>query len=124
MDNVIDIVAVGRASLPLARWWRGFLADPEAAGEHLDELERARRHLRALGTVPGRLGQAVAVVVAGGGATVAESVEAIEFLTALADRAPAAEPTRLTSPPPPSGRNAAAARTGRRDLAQQTLPGM
>lgn len=123
VDNVVDIVAVGTASLPLARWWRSFLANPEAAGEHLEYLEEARRRLQALPPLPGRVGRAVTAVVAGGGGTPAQSVEAIGLLVALADRVAAPG-----SPQPiPTGEQATRGRSGaegRRRLNQQTLPGM
>ncbi|HSH59628.1 MAG TPA: hypothetical protein VK988_08320, partial [Acidimicrobiales bacterium] len=123
MDNIIDIVAVGRASLPLARWWQRFLADPDAAGEHLDDLEEARARLRELGPVPGRVGRAIAVVVMGGGATAAQSVEAIELLNGLADHVAAQGPTDPGPPTRPARIPRGRARTGHRGD-QQTLPGM
>ncbi len=122
MGNVVDLVAVGRASTGLARWWREFLVDPDRAGEHLRQLEEARCRLAALGPVPGRLGRAVALVVAGGGPSAAESVRAIELLAAIADRAGVASPTsrRRVSRASASTARSRAATGG----AQPSLPGL
>ena len=125
MDNVIDLVAVGRASAELARWWHDFLADPEEAGEHLGQLEDARRQLQALGPLSGRLGRAVALVVAGGGPTARESVDAIELLAGLADwpgvRLPTPRRERTTCPA--AGRSHARSRKAA-SADQPCLPGM
>ena len=125
MDNVIDLVAVGRASAELARWWHDFLADPEEAGEHLGQLEEARRQLQALGPVSGRLGRAVALVVAGGGPNARASVDAIELLAALADWPGARLPTTGRERPPctASGRSRARSRSATSNE-QPCLPGM
>ncbi len=57
-----DLGALRRACAPVARWWedhlRGGDADPDA-------LEAALGPTRALGPVPGRLGAALAYLVAG-----------------------------------------------------------
>lgn len=125
MDNVVDLVAVGRASAGLARWWQDFLADPAAAGEHLGQLEEARHHLQALGPLPGRLGRAVAVVIGGGGPTAKESVDAIALLATVANwpGAQAPETTRQLPPRVASERLRAGSR-GASNAQQPSLPGM
>jgi putative intracellular protease/amidase len=81
---LINLVAVGRASRPLADWWTRLLMTGAA---DVDELERARRLLEALPPQPGPLGRAVALVVSGGrDATQAETVAAVELLALAAAR--------------------------------------
>lgn len=125
MGNVVDLVAVGRASAALARWWQDFLADPAAAGEHLGQLEEARHHLQALGPLPGRLGRAVAVVVGGGAPTAKESVDAIALLAAVANWPAARAPETTRQLPRRSAPRQPRARSREALSAQQpSLPGM
>ena len=111
---VVDLGAVGRASVALARWYRGLVSTGEADPT---ELGSARADLAALPAQPGPLGRAVQLVVDGGdNATDDEIVAAVALLCDAASRAGPA--------PVPAG--AASARPGTR-LArpvQPTLPGM
>ncbi len=82
---VVDLGAVGRASVALARWYRGLVATGEG---DVDELGRARMELATLPAQPGRLGRAVRLIVCGGDdATDEEIVAAVNLLCDAASRA-------------------------------------
>ena len=117
---VVDLGAVGRASVALARWYRGLVATGEG---DIDELGRARTELATLPAQPGRLGWAVRLIVCGGDdATDEEIVAAVSLLCDAASRAagPAA---------PIAIQSAAVAPLRRRwcqdaTVTQPTLPGL
>lgn len=82
---VVDLGAVGRASVALARWYRGLVATGEG---DVDALGRARMELATLPAQPGRLGWAVGLIVCGGDdATDEEIVVAVNLLCDAASRA-------------------------------------
>lgn len=115
---VVDLGAVGRASVALARWYRGLLATGEG---DVDELRQARADLAALPAQSGRLGRAVELVVAAGDdASDDEIVAAVVLLSDAAGRAaktPTPEAGEIAAPV-----RAAAPRRGPR-LTQPSLPG-
>jgi hypothetical protein len=87
---VVDLGAVGRASVTLARWYRRLVSTGEA---DVDELGLARAELAALPVQPGRLGRAVRLVVGGGdGASDDEIMAAVSLVCHAADRAAQALP--------------------------------
>jgi hypothetical protein len=117
---VVDLGAVGRASVALARWYRGLVATGEG---DVAELGRARAELASLPPQPGRLGWAVRVIVCGGDdATDEEIVAAVSLLCDAASRA--------AGPSAPVAVHAAAVAPLRRrrgrvaTVTQPTLPGM
>ena len=115
---VVDLGAVGRASVALARWYRGLVATGEG---DVDELGRARMELATLPAQPGRLGWAVRLIVCGGDdATDEEIVDAVSLLCDAAGRAgQAAPPDRAGQAPRPSPRS-----RRRAEVTQPTLPGL
>jgi hypothetical protein len=115
---VVDLGAVGRASVALARWYQGLVATGEA---DVDELGQARAELAVLPVQPGRLGRAVQLVVAGGDdASDEEIVAAVSLLCDAAARAAQAAPT---TPPAQVPRPSPLAHR-RRGVIQPTLPGL
>lgn len=118
---VVDLGAVGRASVALARWYRGLVATGEG---DVDELGHARAELAALPAQPGPLGRAVELLVCGGdNATDAEIVAAVSLLCDAASRAAPAPPAAPEVPPPPPP---PARRRRRRGpvVTQPSLPGL
>ena len=94
---VVDLGAVGRASVALARWYRGLVATGEG---DVDELGQARADLAALPAQPGPLGRAIDLLVCGGDdASDAEIVDAVSLLCDAASRA-ARAPVPVVPPPP------------------------
>ena len=59
---VIDLVALGSAARPLADWWDRFCATGEA---DVATLDAARKQLAGLCELPGRVGQAIRLIVRG-----------------------------------------------------------
>lgn len=117
---VVDLGAVGRASVTLARWYRRLVSTGEA---DVDELGLARAELAALPVQPGRLGRAVRLVVGGGDeASDEEIVAAISLLCDAADRA--AQP--LPAPMPVASAMPQRRRRRRRspEAVQPSLPGL
>jgi hypothetical protein len=57
-----DLPTIRRACLPVARWWDDYLTTGQADP---DSLDQALFDARALGPVPGRLGEALAYIIAG-----------------------------------------------------------
>lgn len=116
---VVDLGAVGRASVALARWYRRLVATGEG---DVGELGRARAELASLPAQPGRLGSAIRLIVCGGDdATDEDIVAAVSLLCDAASRA--AEPSA-----PVAIHSAAVAplrrRRGRATVTQPTLPGL
>ena len=112
---VVDLGAVGRASVALARWYRVLVATGEA---DVDELGQARAELAALPVQPGRLGRAVQLVVGGGDdASDEEIVAAVSLLCDAATRAAQAPPAVAVTEAPHWPRR-------RRNVVQPTLPGL
>ncbi len=94
---VVDLGAVGRASLALARWYRGLVATGEG---DVGELGQARADLAALPAQTGPLGRAIDLLVCGGDdASDAEIVDAVSLLCDAASRA-AGAPVPVVPPPP------------------------
>ena|SRR5438552_2961285 len=58
--EVIDLVALGAAARPLAEWWEQFCATGQA---DVSALDCARKQLAGLCELPGRMGQAIRLVV-------------------------------------------------------------
>ena len=117
---VVNLGAVGRASVALARWYRRLVATGDA---DVGELGVARAELAALPFQPGRLGRAVQLVVGGGGdATDEEIVAAVILLSDAATRAGEA----LPAPAPVASRYRSNPRGRRRspEAVQPTLPGL
>lgn len=117
---VVDLGAVGRASVTLARWYRRLVSTGEA---DVDELGLARAELAALPVQPGRLGRAVRLVVGGGDeASDEEIVAAVSLLCDAADRAaqalPAPVPVASAMPQRPRRRRRSP------EVVQPTLPGL
>lgn len=114
---VVDLGAVGRASVALARWYRGLLDTGEG---DVDELRQARADLAALPAQGGRLGRAVQLVVAGGDdASDEEIVAAIVLLSGAAGRA-----AKTTAPMPRAIATPVRAAARRRPgVIQPSLPG-
>jgi hypothetical protein len=117
---VVDLGAVGRASVTLARWYRRLVSTGEA---DVDELGLARAELAALPVQPGRLGRAVRLVVGGGdGASDDEIVAAVSLLCDAADRAaqalPAPVPVAFAMPQRPRRRRRSP------EVVQPMLPGL
>ncbi len=82
---VVELGAVGRASLALARWYRGLVVTGEG---DVGELGQARADLASLPAQPGPLGRAIQVVVCGGDdATDDEILAAVSLLCDAASRA-------------------------------------
>ena len=112
---VVDLGAVGRASVALARWYRGLVATGEG---DVDELGRARLELATLPAQPGRLGWAVRLIVRGGDdATDEEIMAAVSLLCDAATRAAQAPPAVAVTEAPHRPRR-------RRNVVQPTLPGL
>jgi hypothetical protein len=57
-----DLPTIRRACQPVARWWDDYLTTGQADP---DSLDQALVDARALGPVPGRLGEALAYIIAG-----------------------------------------------------------
>lgn len=93
---VVELGAVGRASLALARWYRGLVVTGEG---DVGELGQARADLASLPAQPGPLGRAIQLVVCGGDdATDDEILAAVSLLCDAASRA--ADPPEPVAPPP------------------------
>jgi hypothetical protein len=54
--------AIRRACQPIASWWDDYLSTGQAGP---DRLDKALADARALGPLPGRLGEALAYIIAG-----------------------------------------------------------
>jgi hypothetical protein len=116
---VQDLPAIRRACQPIAAWWDTYLttgaADPDA-------LDDALADARALGPITGRLGEALAYIIAGclPNLNYSDASSAFDRVAAIGrgesiDRAQA-----ITAPPAPAGQ------TGRGDYRgeQLALPGL
>ena len=57
-----DLPTIRRACQPIARWWDNYRTTGQADPDRLDQ---ALVDARALGPLPGRLGQALAYIIAG-----------------------------------------------------------
>ncbi len=115
---IVDLSAVGRASVALARWYRGLVATGKG---DVNELGRARAALAALPAQHGRLGRAIELVVCGG--EHASDEEVVAAVSLLCDAA-----TRAGAPPGPVAVPTPAALPGRRRrtriVTQPSLPGL
>lgn len=111
---VVDLGAVGRASVALAHWYGGLVATGEG---DVAELRRARAELAELPAQPGPLGRAVQLLVGGGEhASDEEIMAAVSLLCDAASRAtPAPRPSSLAARRPPRPRPAPV---------QASLPGL
>jgi hypothetical protein len=69
--EVVDLVAIAEACRPVIAWYDDFLARPQVglAPPALARLDVALANLRSLPHCCGRIGQAIAVVASGGGAS-------------------------------------------------------
>lgn len=116
---VVDLGAVGRASVALARWYAGLVANGEA---DVAELARARAELGTLAPQPGPLGRAVALVVSGGDdATDAQVMAAVALLCDAAGRAGS---DIAAAPGPRPKRRPQTTTASTAVVAQPTLPGL
>ena len=114
---VVDLTALRRACGPLIACYEHFLA---AGSLDVHDLDDALASLRVLPAFDGRLGRAVALVIAGGaGAPREDTVAALELLrttTGLRPAATAASPARPPTNTP--------ARKNSRGPTQPRLPGL
>lgn len=83
---VIDLAVVGAACRPVVQWYDDLQAGRSPTLRALDD---AVGGLRALAPVGGRLGRAIALVVAGGADALDDTVAALAVLRQAADHAPA-----------------------------------
>lgn len=97
---VVDLATLRRACAPVARWWEDHLASGDADP---DTLAAALGPARALGPVPGRLGAALAYLVAGcPGLDYASACAAFTHVAAVGRSDAAAPPPRRPAAPQPS----------------------
>ena len=90
--KVIDLVALGTAATPLADWWEQFCATGNA---DVAALDAARKQLATMAALPGRVGQAIRLVVdAQADVPAVVITTAIEQVAATARRCPRARPPR------------------------------
>ena len=119
MDGVvIDLVGVGTAARPLAEWWDRLCATGDA---DVAALDAARKQLADLCELPGRVGQAIRLIVYGPiDAPPIDLTIAVELVAATARRCP-------TSMAPNAGRprrpRRGQPRVPDRDGNQLALPG-
>jgi len=96
----VDLATLRRACAPVARWWEDHLASGDADP---DTLAAALGPARALGPVPGRLGAALAYLVAGcPGLDYASACAAFTHVAAVGRSDAAAPPPRRPAAPQPS----------------------
>lgn len=95
---IVDLVALGTAATPLADWWEQFCATGHA---DVAALDAARKQLATMAGLPGRVGQAIRLVVhAPADVPPVVLTMAIEQVAATARRCPRARPPRRRRRPP------------------------
>ena len=105
--QIINLAELAAACQPLARWWESFIVTGEP---RLKELDVARRSLRTINAVPGRIGRALRELDEADATDPHELVHAVEVLCRVATIA--SRPAPIRHPP-----------RRRAPLAQPNLPG-
>ena len=105
--QIINLAELAAACQPLARWWESFIVTGEP---RLKELDAARRSLRSIHAVPGRIGRALRELDEADATDPGQLVRAVQVLCRVATIASAPAPLRR----PPRRRP---------PLAQPNLPG-
>ncbi len=105
--QIINLAELAAACQPLARWWEAFVVTGEP---RLKELDAARRSLRSIHTVPGRIGRALRELDEADATDPEQLVHAVEVICRVAMMASPPAPRRRLPHRPPS-------------LAQPNLPG-
>ena len=95
--EIVDLADIAAACGPLAGWWDAFVATGEP---RLPELERARRSLRRIASVPGPIGRAVRQLdIIGDEPAPGALIDAVELLCRVARRVVSTpKPTRPLRP--------------------------
>ncbi|HET9733506.1 MAG TPA: hypothetical protein VFP54_12605 [Acidimicrobiales bacterium] len=105
--QIINLAELAAACQPLARWWESFIVTGEP---RLKELDAARRSLRSIDAVSGRIGRALRELDEADATDPDQLVNAVEVLCRVALIADAAATSRIPPRRPPS-------------MAQPNLPG-
>jgi hypothetical protein len=101
-----DLPTIRRACQPIACWWDDYLATGQADPDRLDD---ALAEARALGALSGRLGEALAYIIAGclPDLNYTDAAAAFDRVAAIGRGASLQAADNITGPQPPPARAAA-----------------